>query len=144
MSRWRSGVAALLVTCGAVSGCASSTGGGGGGTGSSSPPVGGTVRLAAADNGRHVTVPAGATVVLTLDNTYWHMSPVSSPALRAGKVAVHSRKSSIPGTGSGTVVATYRAVKAGRAVVAASRTTCGEALRCSPAQSRYRVTVVVR
>lgn len=152
MTRWRNGAAVLVLTCAAVSGCASSAGGAaggagggaGGGTASSGSPAGGTIHLGAADDGRSITVPAGVTVVLTLDNTYWHISPVSSPALQPGNVAVHPGKSRIPGTGSGSVVATYRAVTAGRAVVTANRATCGEALRCSPAQSRYRVTVVVR
>lgn len=143
-SRWGGWLAVLALTCGTGSGCAASAGGTGSQSASSGAPGGGTIRLVAADNGRTVTVSAGARIVLTLDNTYWHLAPVSSSALQAGKVAVRPTASGIPGSGRGAVVATYRAVAAGRAVVAANRTTCGEAMACSPDRSRYRVTVVVR
>ena len=49
----------------------------------------------------------------------------------------------VPGGGCGTVTATYGAVHAGRVTVTANRTSCGEALRCSPEQGSFTVAVVV-
>jgi len=150
VSRLALGAAAVATAAAVLTGCASSGGSGtgagggtGGGTTSSAPSPSHTVRLDSTDNGKRMSVPKGATVVVTLDNLYWHLSPVSSPALAHAKVVVHPKKSRIPGMGTGTVVATYHAVAAGRAVVTANRTVCGEAMACSPAQSHFHVTLIV-
>ena len=41
------------------------------------------------------------------------------------------------------MTATFSALRAGRAVVTAHRTSCGEALRCTGNQGSYAVTVMV-
>jgi hypothetical protein len=146
MRRAASGAAVVMLVAGLGACSSSATGtsgyGGQGSAASSVPPS--TVRLTAADNGRRVSVAAGARLVLTLNSTYWQVAPLSSATLSRRTVATHPRKSHIPGMGSGTVVATYRAGSAGRAVVAAYRSSCGEALRCSASQSHFRVTVIVQ
>ena len=49
----------------------------------------------------------------------------------------------MPGGGCNPVVATFTAMSAGTAVLSASRTSCGEALRCGPDNSHYHVTIIV-
>jgi hypothetical protein len=100
--------------------------------------------LSQADQGRRISVPTGSTVTVRLDNTYWRFQPPSSRALRLLGVDAHPGSGGVPGSGKGTVVARYRAVAPGQAVVSASRTVCGEALRCSAGQSHFRVTLVVK
>lgn len=130
---WLCGVGLLAAAC------ASSGGQPAAGPGSARVSVG------QADNGRQITVRQHSTVVVRLASTYWRFAQSEATgALRRVRIdtqpAVHG---GVPGSGRGAVVATYRAVSAGTAVVAATRTSCGEALRCPPGQTRFRVTVVV-
>jgi hypothetical protein len=100
-------------------------------------------------NGRAVHVAAGTTVVVVLHNTYWHFGPPPAGGMLAevGQPSAAPRRPGaggcMPGMGCGTVTATFRAVGAGTAVIRASRTTCGEALRCRAGQGRFAVTIVV-
>jgi hypothetical protein len=99
-------------------------------------------------NGTSLTVNRGADVIVTLHNTYWMFKQVSAPKVLV-EVAAETKAGppgspGVPGSGDGTVRETYQARAAGTAVITASRTTCGEALRCTPAQSSYRITVLVR
>jgi hypothetical protein len=100
------------------------------------------------DNGATVTMRRGGTLKLTLHSTYWTVSGSSdasvlhergTPVTRPAPRSAHC----VPGQGCGTVSATFTAMKAGRADVTASRTTCGEAMLCAPAQARYVLHVVV-
>lgn len=104
----------------------------------------GDVTVTYGANGQTVTVANGHEVTITLDSTYWTFQGSSNPAvlLQAGKTVVSST-SCVPGGGCGTVTAHFRAMGPGRAVVTASRTSCGEALACGPDQSTYQITVVV-
>lgn len=109
------------------------------------PPRPARISVGQADNGRRITVQRQSTVVVRLASTYWRFGPTGTDGvLRQVRVDAHPDGGGVPGAGRGTVVAVYRAVSAGTAVVAAARTSCGEALACAPAQSRFRVTVVVR
>lgn len=131
-------LAAAALAVGALAACASSGG----------QPAGGqpsTVALRQADEGRRVSVATHSTLVVRLDNTYWQFQPPSSThVLRLLGVTVHRDAHAVLGSGRGTVVARYRAVAPGQAVLAATRRICGEALACPPGQRTYRVTVVVR
>jgi hypothetical protein len=103
------------------------------------------VAVGQADNGRQITVPVHSTVVVRLTSTYWRFAGTDGPTtLRRVRVETHPGSGGVPGAGRGTMVAVYRAVSGGKAVVTATRTSCGEALRCAPAQSRFRLAVVVR
>ena len=148
------GLVPFVIIC--LAGCASSgsarTGSGapaGGASGSvrpSSSAPGAPSHIAAgdADKGATLSVAVGGTVTVTLTSTYWRFAPVAG-ALRQVAVQPHfAHGHRPPGTGAGTLVATYRAVAAGTATVTASRTSCGEAMRCTPAAGTYRVTVIVR
>jgi len=50
----------------------------------------------------------------------------------------------IPGLGCVPVRADFTALTDGKAVITASRSSCGEALRCNPDQARFKVMVAVR
>jgi hypothetical protein len=99
------------------------------------------------DNGRTVTVHSGMRLTLTLHSTYWSIQGSSHPKVlhEVGGPSTQPAKpgTCVPGQGCGTVSATFVALMKGNADLTASRTTCGEALRCTPAQGAYIVHVVV-
>ena len=98
--------------------------------------------------GETLTVEVGATIRLILHNTYWNIeqgNPAAVLALAAAPVySAAGAVACIPGTGCGTVTATFRALATGRAVISASRTSCGEALACTGGNGAFEVTVIVR
>ena len=95
-------------------------------------------------NGATVRVAVGSQVRVTLHSTYWHFANTSG-VLRRSALTTQPDSSAprIPGSGRGTVVSTFLARSAGTATIRATRTSCGEALRCVGAQGTYRLTVVV-
>jgi hypothetical protein len=97
------------------------------------------------DQGTVVTVPVGAIVSLVLHNTYWSIRGSSNSQVleSAGPVAHNPGNNCLPGVGCGTVSQSLRAVAPGLAHLRASRTVCGEALACSPADSSYDVAIRV-
>lgn len=93
-----------------------------------------------------VQVAVGRRVELLLHSSYWTDFGSSQSAVVRADGSVRTLPTSqkcIPGGGCNPVLATFMAQAAGTAVLSASRTSCGEALRCSPANSHYRVTIVV-
>ena len=102
-----------------------------------------------ADNGGTITMSHGGTLTVRLNSTYWRfgtstsgaaLRPVGAPTTSAVPLnASHC----VPGQGCGTVTAVFDAVAPGKAVVTASRTTCGEARACAPTQGVYQLTVLV-
>jgi hypothetical protein len=101
-------------------------------------------------NGTMVPVAVGDRVELILSSSYWDVAGSSSSrVLRAdGPAAPMPRPSScpanIPGLGCVPIQMRFTALADGKAVIKASRTSCGEALRCRPDQTRFTVTVIVR
>ena len=89
----------------------------------------------------------GQTIKLRLTSTYWQVAK-AQPGAVLGTVGRQTRPTMghgcVPGQGCGVVTAAFVARHPGRAVITASRSSCGEALRCSPAQGSYRVRVVVK
>jgi hypothetical protein len=106
-----------------------------------------TVTVSEPDRGRTITVRSGTRVTLTLHSTYWSIQGSSAPTVlhQVGGPSTRPAKpgTCVPGQGCGTVSATFVALSRGSADLTASRTTCGEALRCTPAQGTYFVHVVV-
>lgn len=104
-----------------------------------------TVVVSEADRGRSVNVHAGDRVQVVLHSTYWQVAGSSDPAVlrETGTTAVSPQPGCIPGGGCGTVTVVFDAVAPGRADLDASRTACGEALRCTGDAGSYRVTIVV-
>ena len=125
----------MLCTCG------SATAGGKG-------PSSRSVTLSERNNGRIVTVARGTPLVLRLHRTYWRIRGSSNPAVVRQTGPQQTRAvlppRCLPGMGCGTASAPFEALHAGRARLSATRTICGEALRCSPAQRRYAVVILVR
>jgi hypothetical protein len=101
-------------------------------------------------NGTMVPVAAGDQVELILSSSYWNVAGSSAPRVlrQDGPATPMPRPSScpanIPGLGCIPIQMKFTALADGRAVIKASRTSCGEALRCSPNRTRFIVTVVVR
>jgi hypothetical protein len=110
------------------------------------PLSGDALVITDADNGKTVTVAAASRVSVQLASTYWTFDPVSNPAVLAAQGPQQTSPcaaKTFPGSGCGIATVTYAAAASGTAVVTAHRSTCGEAMLCTPDQSGFRVTVVV-
>ena len=109
-----------------------------------------SVTIVRADaNGATVHVGVGDRLELILSSDYWHVHGSSSAAVltQDGSARYLPRPGScpdIPGLGCIPIQTSFTALARGTAVITASRTTCGEALRCLESQQRFTVTVVVR
>jgi hypothetical protein len=101
-------------------------------------------------NGTMVPVAAGDRVELILSSSYWHVAGSSTPSVlrQDGPATPMPRPgtcpANIPGLGCVPIQVKFTALADGKAVIKASRTTCGEAMGCRPGQTRFSVTVVVR
>jgi len=99
--------------------------------------------------GQTVSAKAGDRIELILSSSYWQVTGSSAPAVlrQDGPPVPLPRPSScpdIPGLGCTPVRADFAARTNGKAVITATRSACGEALRCKPDQTRFTVIVVVR
>jgi hypothetical protein len=99
-------------------------------------------------NGRTVSVRTGDSLELILSSSYWNVTGSSaSHVLRQdGATALLPRPGScpkIPGLGCTPERTDFKALTNGKAVITASRTTCGEALACAGRATRFTLTVVV-
>ena len=117
----------------------------------SGPVAGGPTVIVVRDdaNGKAVSARAGDRIELTLSSSYWHLTANSAPRVlqQDGPPVLLPRPSScpdIPGLGCIPVRADFTALADGKAVITASRSACGEALRCKPDQTRFTVDIVVR
>ena len=111
-----------------------------------SPPPSSSVTVSEADNGRTISVRRADRVTAVLHSTYWTFGKPSDEGVLLAEGDAVTRpqvQGCVPGQGCGTVTVRYLAVGAGRSVIGATRSTCGEALRCAPNQGSWRVTVVV-
>jgi hypothetical protein len=99
------------------------------------------------DNHATVSVHVGQTVELTLASTYWSIGAPSGTALGASgperKTPNYTKPGCHGGSGCGTDVRDFRAVRTGSSGISATRSTCGEALRCPDDKTRFFVTVRV-
>jgi hypothetical protein len=118
---------------------------------SSGPVAGGPKVIVVRNNANGTTVPASAgdRIELILSSSYWHVtgSSASSVLRQNGPPVLLPRPRScpdIPGLGCTPVRADFTALTDGKAVITANRSTCGEALRCKPDQTRFTVIVDVR
>jgi hypothetical protein len=104
------------------------------------------VTLTYSDGGRSIEVHDGDSVKVILSSTYWSFQDSSNPnVLRSGGSAkvVPQLSGCVPGQGCGTVTATFKAIGVGTATIVATRTVCGEALRCNRTNDHYQVAVSV-
>jgi hypothetical protein len=113
---------------------------------SSSPPTVKIVTATGRDDGRTLHLQRGQRLRVVLSSTYWQFDSDAAPRILRRLSAPRVRPQPahcIPGGGCGTVTATYLAVAAGRSTVAASRSSCGEAVGCTGRNGQFRLTVVV-
>jgi hypothetical protein len=100
-------------------------------------------------NGKTVRVSVGDQLDLILASSYWNVDPSSSPTVlrQDGDTTYLAPPSGCqPTSGDGCVPeqTSFTALALGTVVITASRQSCGEALECSPSQSHFRLTVIVR
>ncbi len=110
-----------------------------------------TVVLSESSNGRTIAVNPGAHLTLTLHSAYWSVIrlPKQTTVIELGKtttvgVLPGATSGCVAGQGCGTVTARFVAGGSGRVRLRATRTSCGEALRCTPSQSLWTVVIRVR
>jgi hypothetical protein len=104
-----------------------------------------THQLTDTDSGSTVQARVGDSIVVTLHSTYWQLTDpvgdvlevVGAPTTSTGGPSC----SSVPGSGCGTIRADFRVARSGTTKIEASRTSCGEALRCTGDQGSWSVTV---
>lgn len=140
-ARRRFAIAAAAVAAVAAAGC-----------GVAPATAGGPTVIVIRDNANGTTVPvaAGDRVELILSSSYWDVAGSSAPRVlrQDGPATLMPRPSScpqnIPGLGCIPIQTKFTALVDGKAVIKASRTSCGEALRCNPDRTRFSVMVVVR
>jgi hypothetical protein len=97
-------------------------------------------------NSTTVHVRVGTTVKLLLHSSYWDIAGSSSPSVLAPQGAptqVPVTPTCPPGVGCNPVRAMFSALSPGESVLSASRTSCGEALRCGTENGHFQVTVIV-
>jgi len=97
-------------------------------------------------NGNTVAIRRGQRLRVVLSSTYWQLQPSSNTTVLGlvGRPATTPKLTGcVPGGGCGTATATYLASADGHATVTATRTSCGEALRCIGASGKFTLHVVV-
>ena len=109
-----------------------------------------TLALSEISNGRTFAVAPGEPITLTLHSTYWHVLALATPRSLRQRGTTHvvgvlpAPSHCVPGQGCGTVSAHYVALAPGLVRLRATRTSCGEALKCSPAQSSWTALIRIR
>jgi hypothetical protein len=106
-----------------------------------------SIQVTDAAKGATTSVTLGSTITVVLHSTYWTIDPPTGPVLAAAGPQSYAPGqgcgATVPGSGCGTVTLVVRAAAEGTSVITAQRTSCGEALRCTPDQSTWSVTVRV-
>ena len=93
-------------------------------------------------------IKVGTSFHLVLHSTYWSLTPLpaSAPIKSLGDpvAALGSNSpSNPPGMGTGSLDWALKAVRVGKFSLQATRTSCGEALRCTDSQSKYLVNIKI-
>jgi hypothetical protein len=139
-------VVIALVSTAFLASCGAAMTGAGASPSPGSSPEAGLIVATDSDNGKTLELHVGDRLEVTLNSTYWNIQESSdlSVVRLAGPMAVSPRPNGcVPGGGCGLAIATFDAVGTGTADVTASRTSCGEAMRCVGSAGSYRLSVVV-
>jgi len=109
------------------------------------------VKISESSNSQTVIVSKGSKVQITLHSTYWASkkvinleaigAPVSVPIMPGPKAPQGCQ---FAGTGCGSVTWSFIATKVGSASFEASRASCGEALKCTASQQKFKVLFKVK
>jgi hypothetical protein len=96
-------------------------------------------------SGTTMSLHVGDRLRVVLGSTYWRFRGLpTNPAVKsAGSTSIRPDRDCLPGGGCGTVVHQYSAIGTGRATITATRTSCGEAMACSPEQGKFTLIVSV-
>jgi len=137
-------VAVIVISIMTSAGCGTAA------SSASGPVAGGPTVIVVHDdaNGKAVSTRAGDRIELILSSSYWRVTGSSAPSVlrQNGPPVLLSRPKScpdIPGLGCIPVRVDFTALTDGKAVITAERSTCGEALRCKPDQTRFSVIIDV-
>src|SRR5665213_1223622 len=116
-----------------------------GSTTSTQPGSAKDVILTDKDKGTTASVHVGDRVTVVLGSTYWTFGTGTGSVLRSdGPTDVAPQTSGcVPGQGCGTATASFTAVAAGTTTIVATRTSCGEAARCTGANGATKSKVSV-
>lgn len=114
-------------------------------------PAYGSVMLSESSQGKTANVSLKSTFSLTLHSTYWSLGPLPTGVSLIGAATISPimpgpnapTGCKIAGSGCGTITWKFVASSKGVKTIVASRQSCGEALRCTPAQGSYRVQIKV-
>ena len=138
------GVAVPVVSVMAAAGCGTTA------SRASGPVAGAPIAIVVRDdaNGKTISARAGDRIELIPSSSYWHVTGSSAPGVlqQDGPPVLLPRPSScpdIPGLGCVPVRADFTALTSGDAAITATRSACGEALRCKPDQTRFTVNVLI-
>ncbi len=109
------------------------------------------IKISESSNLKTVSVSQGSKVQITLHSTYWISrkvinlkavgAPISVPIMPGPKAPPGCQ---FAGTGCGSITWTFVATKAGSASFEAGRTSCGEALKCTASQQKFKVLFKVK
>ncbi|MEI9906688.1 MAG: hypothetical protein WDO06_01190 [Actinomycetota bacterium] len=120
---------------------------------SASAQAASSVAISEKNANKVVTVKVGSKVSLTLHSMYWSVASLAKYGPLVTGAAVVKKPTATganapegcktAGSGCGTQKWTFIADKVGTTTLRAMRTTCGEAMKCSDADSRFEVTVKV-
>jgi len=118
---------------------------------SSSADASQTIKVNDSQNGKTLTISKGTNLTVALHSTFWASSSIKNLTSLSDPVTVAIMPSpnapsncQIPGTGCGTVTWKFSASKKGSAIFSATRSSCGEALKCLPSQRNFKVTFLVK
>jgi hypothetical protein len=138
-------VLSTLVSAAFLTSCGAAMTGGGASPSPASTAVAGQIVASESDNGKTLELHVGDRLEVKLASTYWNIQDSSDlGVLRlAGPVAVSPQPGCVPGAGCGLAIASFDAVGTGSADITASRSSCGEAMRCVGSAGTYRLSVVV-
>jgi predicted secreted protein len=102
---------------------------------------------------QRISVKVGSHLSLTLHSMYWQLSALKVGSSVTTKGTVYQRAiipgpsapagCRIAGMGCGIQIWNFTATKVGTTAITATRTTCGEAMRCIGTNGRYTVHVKV-
>ena len=109
-------------------------------TGPPSPKV---ITATSSNSGQTVTIRVGTTLIIKLSADNWAVDSTNGGVLAPQGPVVHQSDRCVPGGTCGTTTATFGAQRTGTAQVQASRTYCGEAIRCQPSTDSWTLSVVV-
>jgi hypothetical protein len=101
-----------------------------------------------ADCGNTVRTNVGESFAVSLASTYWQFQslPAAAPVKQSGDITFSTPVEgcpAFPGSGCGIQTLHLESVAAGRAVISASRGTCGEAEACGHGEGIDQCTIVV-